>query len=132
MKVDQDGDGGTRDGGTPTGIGVATGAVLVVGATLLAAALFPPGDLPARVTVVAIGVGGYAALVPGLRALAGVTLLAVGCFVGFLVNRFGELTGASGEAWAYTPALVFAGALGAAYRRLRLSTRRPACGPAHR
>ncbi|MEV4809821.1 hypothetical protein [Micromonospora avicenniae] len=125
MKDDHDGARGTRDAGTPTGIGVATGAVLVVGATLLAAALFSPAELSGRVAVVAIAVGGYAALVPGLRALAAVTLLAVACFIGFLVNRFGELTDVSGEVWAYAAVIGFAAVLGVGYRYLCALARRP-------
>ncbi|MEV1329838.1 hypothetical protein AB0J20_09705 [Micromonospora costi] len=137
MRVDRGGGRGTRDEGTPTGIGVATGAVVVVAATLLAAALFPPGDLPARVTVVAIAVGGYAAVVPGLRALAAVTLLAALCFVGFLVNRSGDLTGVPGRVWAYTAVIGLAAALGAGHRGIRALARRrtgrngPPCGPVH-
>ncbi|MEU5562599.1 hypothetical protein [Micromonospora musae] len=129
MKVDHGGR-GTRDEGTPTGIGVATGAVLVVGATLLAAALFPSGELPGRLAVVALTVGGYAALVPGLRALAGVTVLAVACFVGFLVNRFGELTGVSAQVWAYSAVIGFAALLGTGCRWARTLVRPAGAGPA--
>ncbi|MFC0507767.1 hypothetical protein [Micromonospora costi] len=111
---------------TPTGIAIAAGAVLVVGAVLLAAALFPPGDLSGRVFVLAVAVGGYAALVPDLRALAAVTVLAALTFVGFLANRFGELTGASSTVWSYTAAIALAALLGAGYRSMRSSS--PASG----
>ncbi|MEU8296390.1 hypothetical protein AB0C04_03750 [Micromonospora sp. NPDC048909] len=129
MSVDHGRETGTGDCRTPTGISVAVGAVLVVAATLLAAALFPPAELPGRLLVVAVAVGGYAAVVPDLRALAVTTVLAAATFIGFLVNQFGDLTGVSGGVWAYTAVIAFAGVLGAGYRHMRSSVPPPGATP---
>ncbi|KAB1915603.1 hypothetical protein [Micromonospora sp. AMSO31t] len=101
------------------GIKVAAGAVVVTGAALVAAAVFGAAELPARVLVIAAVVGLYAARVGDLRAVVAVTALAVAVFVGFLANRFGELTG--GDGWSYAPLILFAAALGAGYRRMAMS-----------
>ncbi|WBB65253.1 hypothetical protein [Micromonospora sp. WMMD812] len=127
MSGDHDRATGTEDCRTPTGINIAVGALLVIGATLLAAALFPPVDLPGRLLVVAIAVGGFAAVVPDLRAVAAVTVLGALTFIGFLVNQFGELVDTSTSAWAYTAVIGFAAALGTGYRHMRSSV--PAPGP---
>ncbi len=100
---------------TPTGISVAAGSVAVVGATLVAAALFPAADSPGRLLVVSVATGIFAARVGDLRAVGVVTVLAMATFVGFLNNRFGELTG-SADAWAYASLIGFTAALGAGYR----------------
>ncbi|MER7888552.1 hypothetical protein ABTX15_01875 [Micromonospora sp. NPDC094482] len=119
MSVDRDRKIGAEDCRTPTGVSAAFGALLVVGAALLAAALFPPAEVPGRLLVVALAVGGYAAVVPDLRALAVTTVLAAATFIGFLVNQFGDLTGVSGEVCSYPAVIAFAAALGAGYRHLR-------------
>jgi hypothetical protein len=76
--------------GTPVGIDVAAGAVLVVVAGLVAAAV-PAAGGPARLVVLAVAVGLFAALAVDPVALAVVVLLA--CLVdnGFLVDRQGQL-----------------------------------------
>ncbi|MFC3504012.1 hypothetical protein ACFOOK_23995 [Micromonospora krabiensis] len=130
MGVDQHRGVGTRDDGTPTGISVAVGAVLVVGAALLAALLFPPDELPGRALVVAIALGGFARFVPDLRAVGAVTVLGAMTFVGFLANEFGELVGAPASAWAYPAGFGFAAGLGAGYRRLRTYAAAPGPSPA--
>ncbi|MET7831416.1 hypothetical protein [Micromonospora sediminicola] len=101
-----------------TGIRVAGGAALVVGAALVAAAVFTPGELPGRVLLIAGAVGAYAAVVADLRAVAAVTALGAATFVGFLANRYGELTG-SGAAWSHAVLIGFAAVLGAGYRHIR-------------
>ncbi|WP_446218110.1 hypothetical protein [Micromonospora sp. IBHARD004] len=118
MAVDRDRNTGTYGESTPTGISVAVGWAAMVGAVLLAAAVFPPVDLAARALLVAVAAGAYAALVADLRAVAAVTALAMATFVGFLAHRFGELTG-GGDAWTYAALIAFAAVLGAGYRRLR-------------
>ncbi|MFI7604968.1 hypothetical protein ACIBTV_07575 [Micromonospora sp. NPDC049366] len=119
MGVDQHRGAGTRDDRTPTGISVAVGAVLVIGAALLAALLFPPTRLPGRALVVAVALAGYARFVPDLRAVGAVTVLGAMTFVGFLANEFGELVGAPAATWAYTAGFGFAAGVGAGHRRLR-------------
>ncbi|MET8835908.1 hypothetical protein ABZV78_18575 [Micromonospora sp. NPDC004540] len=96
---------------------MAVGAVLVVGAALLAAAMFPAVDRPGRVLLMAVAVAVYAAVVADLRAVAAVTALAMTTFVGFLVHQFGQLSGPP-DAWSYAVVIVFAAALGTAYRHL--------------
>ncbi|SCG44809.1 hypothetical protein [Micromonospora inositola] len=118
MNVDRDQEAAGREEPTPVGVSVAAGAVLVVAATLLAAAVFPAPDLAGRALLVAVAVGAYAAGVADLRTVGAVAALAVATFVGFLAHRFGELTG-GGDAWSYTPVIVLAVVLGAGYRRLR-------------
>ncbi|ATO15252.1 hypothetical protein CO540_16575 [Micromonospora sp. WMMA2032] len=97
---------------------MAGGAALVVGAALVAAAVFAPGELPGRVLLIAGVVGGYAAVVADLRAVAAVTALGAATFVGFLANRYGELTGA-GDAWSHAVLIGFAAVLGTGYRYVR-------------
>lgn len=72
---------------TPLGIDVA------VGASIVAAALV--SDPWGRLVIVALAVGGYAALVDDVRAClatAAPGYLLFDLFDGFLVNRLGELT----------------------------------------
>ncbi|MEU1835886.1 hypothetical protein [Micromonospora chersina] len=110
-----------RDQGSepvPTGIQVAGGAALVVGAALVAAAVFTPGELPGRVLLIAGVVGAYAAVVADLRAVAAVSALGAATFVGFLAHRYGELTG-PGHAWSHAVLIGFAAVLGAGYRYVR-------------
>lgn len=103
---------------TPLGIRIVGGTVLVVGAALLAAAAFPPAELFGRVLVIAAAVGAYAAVVADLRAVAAVSALAAATFVGFLVHRFGDLTG-PGHAWSYAVLIGIAAVLGVGCRYLR-------------
>ncbi|MEV1056072.1 hypothetical protein AB0I92_02365 [Micromonospora chalcea] len=61
-----------------TGFRVAAGAVVVVGAALVAAGVFTPDERPGRVLVMAGVVGAYAAVVADLRAVAAVAALGGG------------------------------------------------------
>lgn len=108
----------TGAGPAPTGVSVAIGWAGMLGAAGLAAALFSPAELPGRLLVVAVAAGVFAAVVADLRAVAAVTGLAMATFVGFLANRFGDLTG-DADAWWYATLIGFASALGAGYRRMR-------------
>ena len=101
-----------------TGFRVAAGAVVVVGAALVAAGVFTPDERPGRVLVMAGVVGAYAAVVADLRAVAAVAALGAAVFVGFLAHRYGELTG-SGDAWSQAVPIGFAAVLGTGYRHLR-------------
>lgn len=118
MAVDRDQGTTTVGEPTPTGISIASGAVLVVGASLLAAAAFSPAELPGRSLLVAAVVGAYAAVVADLRAVAAVVALAAATFVGFLAHQYGDLAG-PGNAWSYAVPIAFAAALGTGYRYLR-------------
>ena len=101
-----------------TGFRGAAGAVVVVGAALVAAGVFTPDERPGRVLVMAGVVGAYAAVVADLRAVAAVAALGAAVFVGFLAHRYGELTG-PGDAWSQAVPIGFAAVLGTGYRHLR-------------
>ncbi|MDG4759014.1 MULTISPECIES: hypothetical protein [unclassified Micromonospora] len=103
---------------TPTGVSVAIGWAVMIGAALLAGVLFAPAELPARTLVMSVAAGAYAAVVADLRAVAAVTGLGMATFVGFLAHRFGDLT-AGTDAWSYAVVIAFAATLGAGYRWLR-------------
>ena len=76
---------------TPVGINVAGGAVAVVAAALVAAAV-PAGYPGLRFAAVPLAVGGFAAATGDQLALAGVALLGWLVTNGFLENRAGELS----------------------------------------
>lgn len=78
-------------GNMPTGIAVAIGAVTVVVA-VMAAAFLPASAAAARLSVLAVALGTFAAATVNPTAVAAVTVLGWLMFDGFLVNRFGELT----------------------------------------
>lgn len=78
--------------GTPLGINVAIGSLALIGATLVATALFPPDAVTGRLVVTAVAVGGYAVVVEDNRATLIVAGLGYLLFDGFLVNRQGGLT----------------------------------------
>ncbi|WP_330468305.1 hypothetical protein [Micromonospora zamorensis] len=118
MVVDQEQKTAMVGGSTPTGVSVAIGWTVLIGAALLAGALFSPAELPARTLVMSVVAGAYAAVVADLRAVVAVTGLGVATFVGFLANRFGDLS-AGGDAWSYAVVIAFAATLGAGYRWLR-------------
>lgn len=59
-----------------------------------------------------------ASVVADRRAVAAVTVLGMATFVGFLADRFGDLTGAA-DGWAYGVVIGFASALGIGYRAMR-------------
>ncbi|RKN41101.1 hypothetical protein [Micromonospora endolithica] len=108
----------TQDPGrTPVAVTVAAGAVATIGAAVLSTVIFPPADQAGRLLLVAIVVGVFAARVADLRAVGAVTALAMATFVGFLVNRFGDLTG-SAEGWALASVIGFAAVLGLGFHRM--------------
>ena len=86
----------SSDDATPVGINVAVGAVAIVVAAFVAAAI-PPIDGGWRWAILAAGVGGCAALTVDGRAVAAVVGLAWLVGNGFLVDRAGEL---SWHGWA--------------------------------
>jgi hypothetical protein len=94
----------------PTGFAIGLGAVLMVVAGLIAAAV--PGSQPAwRFAVIAVAVGVFA-LGLDLRALAGVALIGFLISNGFLEDEFGDLTWHGyGDLWRVV-VLVMAGACG--------------------
>jgi hypothetical protein len=78
-------------GDMPTGIAVAVGAVTVVVAAIVAAFL-PASAAAARLGVMAVALGTFAAATVDPPAVAAVTVLGWLVFDGLLVNRFGDLT----------------------------------------
>jgi hypothetical protein len=76
-------------GRTPFGINLAAGAVAMIAAAFVAI-LFP--EVNARLAVVAVVVGGYAAAVADSRASLATAGIGFLIFDGFLLNRLGELT----------------------------------------
>ena len=86
----------SSDNATPVGINVAVGAVAIVVAAFVAAAI-PPVDGGWRWALLAAGVGGSAALTVDGPAVAAVVGLAWLVGNGFLVDRAGEL---SWHGWA--------------------------------
>lgn len=76
---------------TPLGISAAMGAVVVVIASFVAAAL-PSVDSGWRLALVAAAVGGVALATPDPPALGMVLAVAFGLVNGFLVNRLGVLS----------------------------------------
>lgn len=99
------------DTGTPAGINLGLGAVLVVAAVLVAAVV-PPAHGYWRFGLVAAAVGSFAALTVDRTALLGVALIAWLLADGFLVNRDGELSWhGSSDIWR-TMLLVAAGIAG--------------------
>jgi hypothetical protein len=79
-------------GHTPFGINLAIGALVTLGATISAAAVFSPGEVSARLFVVAAAVGGYAVMAANIRASFATASLGYLLYTGFLVNRYGILT----------------------------------------
>jgi hypothetical protein len=123
------------DTGTPAGINLGLGVVLVVAAVLVAAVI-PPVDGYWRFGLVAGAVGLFAGLTVDQVALLGVAVIAWLLADGFLVNRLGELSWhGSSDIWRMA-LLVTTGTvgllLGEAYRqvlawRSRPPTSRPQC-----
>jgi len=97
--------------GMPTGIAVGLGAVAMVAAGLVAAAV--PADHPApRFTVIAVAVGLFAAMTADQVALAVVAPIGFLISNGFLEDRFGQLSWhGSADLWRLM-LLVSAAALG--------------------
>lgn len=97
-------------GRTPFGIAVGIGAAVMIAAAACAALVFPPSDVWARLVVVSIVAGGFAATVADVWAGLVTAGLGFLLFTGFLVNSFGELTwDGTTSVWQV---LVFAAAAG--------------------
>lgn len=79
-------------GHTPFGINLGIGALVAIGATMVAAAMFAPGELSARLAVVAVAVGGCAVTAADIRASFATASLGFLLHTGFLVNEYGTLT----------------------------------------
>lgn len=81
----------TDDDGTPVGINVTVGAVVIVAAAFLAAHV-PVAEGQWRCAVVAAAVGLFAAFTVDPRAVAAVLVPTWLIMNGFLVNRLGDLS----------------------------------------
>jgi len=79
-----------RKPSTPTGLAIGAGAVGLVVAAIIAAAI-PSADAGWRFAVMAIAVGLFAAISLDQLALAGVVVIAALIYNGFLEDRFGQL-----------------------------------------
>ena len=98
---------------TPVGVNIGTGGGLIIVAALVAAPI-PGADQQARLAVVAIAVGLWAALTVDHRALAAVVVLGWLVADGFLENRLGELSWHGSTDVYLLMFLVMAGAVGLA------------------
>jgi MFS family permease len=101
------------DGPTPVGINVGIGSVLIIAATLVAA-LVPVADRPARLGIVVVAVGTFAAFTVDQRALAGIVVAGWLVANGFLENRLGQLSWHGSTDLSLATLLVIAGAVGLA------------------
>ena len=119
------GHGSVRAGGTPLGISATMGAVVVVIASFVAAAV-PSADPGLRLALVAAAVGGVALVTPEPPALGLVLTVAFGLLNGFLVNRLGDLSWHGTADLARLSVLVLAATcglvLGWCYRRWHPTT----------
>ena len=79
-----------RTESTPTGLAIGAGAVGLLAAAVIAAAI-PSADAGWRFAVMAIAVGLFAAISLDQLALAGVAVLAALIYNGFLEDRLGQL-----------------------------------------
>ena len=79
-----------RTQSTPTGLAIGAGAVALVAAAIIAAAI-PSADAGWRFAVMAVAVGLFAAISLDQIALAGVAVLAALIYNGFLEDRSGQL-----------------------------------------
>jgi len=107
---------------TPLGVNVAAGALVVVVAAFVSAAV-PPSATAVRLGLFATAQGVFAALTVDPLAVAIVGVLGFGVFDGFLVNQLGELTWHGQSDVSRVLVLVAAGvsgvAVGQAYRAVR-------------
>jgi hypothetical protein len=103
---------------TPVGINTGIGAVMIVGAGIVAAVV-PPAYPGWRFAVVVVAVGLFAALSVDHLALAPVVLFGWLVVNGFLVDRFGELTWHGSSDLYRLMLLVMAGAFGLAVGEAR-------------
>ena len=84
---------------TPTGLAIGAGAVALVAAAIIAAAI-PSADAGWRFAVMAVAVGVFAAISLDQIALSGVAVLASLIYNGFLEDRSGQLAWhGSGDLW---------------------------------
>jgi len=98
---------------TPVGIAIGVGAVAVIVAALIAAAI-PAGDPGWRFAVMATAVGLFAAICMDQRALAAVAVITALVTNGFLEDRAGQLTWHGSEDLWKVLLLVMVGAIGLA------------------
>ena len=110
--------------------GLAGGCTAVVGAALVAAWMFTPGETVARLVVMALAAAAVTALTRDWRASTGAAGLAVLIFVGFLSGRAGVLTG-DAAGWAEAAAIPAAALAGFA-RRIRRPRPRTVTEPRRR
>ena len=88
-----------RPPSTPTGLAIGAGAIMVIVAGVIAAAV-PTAATDWRFAVMAIFVGLFAAISLDQVALAAVAVLAFAVYNGFLEDRFGQLSWhGSGDLW---------------------------------
>lgn len=99
--------------------GLAGGAAAMIGATALAAALFPAAQQPARLVVVALAAGGCAATIADTRVTLAVAGIGYLLFTGFLVNSRGELTWDGVTSLAHLLAFGTASGIGLTHRWIR-------------
>jgi hypothetical protein len=107
---------------TPLGVNVAAGALVVVVAAFVSAAV-PPSAAAVRLGLFAAALGVFAALTVDPLAVVIVGVLGFGVFDGFLVNQLGELTWHGRSDVSRVLVLAAAGvsgvAMGQAYRAVR-------------
>ncbi len=119
--------GAATDESTPVGINIAVGAV-TLGVVVLVAVNLPPSAADLRFPLVAVVVGGFAAVSADQVALAGVLVLAALATNGFLENRFGDLSWHSSLDGSRLIVLAFAAVagllVGDGYRQVREWRRR--------
>jgi hypothetical protein len=101
----------------PFGITLAAGAAVMAASVAAAPVLFP--ELPGRLLLVVLAVGGFAALADDARAGLAAGGLGYLLFDGFLVNRYGELTWTGRTSVWHLAAFALALTLGLGWRRLR-------------
>jgi hypothetical protein len=87
-----------RTRSTPTGLAIGAGAVGLVAASIVAAAI-PSADAGWRFAIMAVAVGLFAAISLDQRALAGVAVLAALIYNGFLEDRLGQLAWHGTDLW---------------------------------
>jgi hypothetical protein len=103
-------------GRTPFGINLAVGVVVMIAAAFVAV-LFP--EVNARLVMIAVVVGGYAAAVADTRASFATAGMGFLIFDGFLLNRLGELTWNGKTSVWHLSTFALAVGLGLAWRRIR-------------
>lgn len=105
------------EGATGAAFEFAAGTAAIIVGGFAAATLFHPAEPAGRALVMAVVVGVLCVLFTDWRACAGIAVIAVLVFVGFLTHQYGTLTGAP-TPWSYSPVFGFAMLVGRGYRRL--------------